>query len=133
MYKLLSITQYTRTRDVILKNLATGTIDSCFDDAMVQSPDNFNFMQVGNDYDCRIVLFGGTKRANVGEWHRYIIEATDVPIGDRTFVKVRKRTDFYYVYQDDVIPYLAAGNFMFESTRKDLVQVGDVVHAGLLD
>ena len=45
------------TRDVILKNIATGTIDECFDESDVFSND-FDFIKTGEKYDCKIYLFG---------------------------------------------------------------------------
>lgn len=34
MHEVIKIKQYDRTRDIILKNTVTGTIDECFDDLM---------------------------------------------------------------------------------------------------
>jgi len=132
MYKLLSINQSQATRTMDLQNIKTQTIDTCFDDSDVVSDKNFDFMEIGKAYECKMLLFGVAHMMGVGEQCECIVLDTDVKLGNKHFVKVRITGDIYYVYQDDVESDLSIGKFMFEYTRKDLIQVNDVLHADLL-
>ena len=58
MYRVISIDTDEMTKKIKIKNLKTGTVDICFDDSEVVSDKNFNFMQIGNEYECKIKLFG---------------------------------------------------------------------------
>ncbi|HDM9267860.1 TPA: hypothetical protein P0409_001894, partial [Listeria innocua] len=59
MYKLLSINDSIATRTMELENINTKKIDTCFDDSSLVSIDNnFDFMEIGKEYDCKIKLFG---------------------------------------------------------------------------
>ena len=41
-----------------LKNLETGALEECFDDSALKSDKNFEFMEIGSTYECKIELFG---------------------------------------------------------------------------
>ena len=58
MYKVIKIIDSQATRDIELKNQATGTVDLCFADSALVSIDNFEFMEEGEKYNCKIELFG---------------------------------------------------------------------------
>ena len=60
MYKLLSASEALMTRYVKLENCETGKIEQCFDDSDLRHEDqrDFWFMQVGEIYECKILLFG---------------------------------------------------------------------------
>ena len=58
MYKVISIDTDEMTKIVKIKNLKTGTVDICFDDSELVSDKNFNFMKIGDKYECKIKLFG---------------------------------------------------------------------------
>ena len=58
MHKVIKINEFAATRMVELQNELTGNIDICFDDSALVSINNFEFMKVGNRYNCFIELFG---------------------------------------------------------------------------
>ncbi len=89
-------------------------------------------MLVGDQYDCKIALFGSVKRMNAGNWCEYTIIDDNVAIGNYLFVKVSCHGDLYYVDQEPVSEYLSVGKFMFDCSRKDLIQVNSTLHDDLL-
>lgn len=132
MFKLLSINQAQATRTVDLQNMETQTIDTCFDDSALVSDDgNFEFMQIGQQYTCKLRLFGSTKNMDSGDWSEYKILTDKVKLGDRLLSKVSKADDIYYVNYESIEKYISVGKFMFDCTRKDLIQVNNVIHADL--
>ena len=132
MYKLLSIKEYEATRDVYLKNVITETTDMCFDDsALVSESDNFDFMEIGKQYECKIRLFGETDISKLGELVECLIVEDNIKVGRAIYVKVKVNNDSYYVDREQAIPFLATGKFKYRYTRKDLIQVGDIMHQDL--
>ena len=135
MYKLLSTKEARVTRFVTLKNTETGTEDYCFDDS--DMPGNghrdFWFMEVGKKYDCKIELFGDAKPSKMGEEvHCYVVRDS-VLVGNRRRVEVKVGEDIYYVPRSDVEDQLKNGEFEYYYTRKDLIQVDNVIHGDYLD
>ncbi|EFR87763.1 hypothetical protein [Listeria marthii] len=132
MYKLLSINESVATRTVELENSNTKTIDTCFDDsALVSFDNNFDFMEIGKEYDCKIKLFGEPTATKSKKSVDCAIIDDNVIVGNALLVKISVNNNIYYVSQEKVIPYLSARKFEFEFTRKDLIQVEDVVHEDL--
>jgi hypothetical protein len=130
MYKLLSKKEYMATRDVVLKNLETGTEDICFDDSDVIGLEfkDFYFMEVGKNYDCKIKLFGDPTESPYAQKALCRVVDDNVPCGTRHLVQVRVGKDIYYVPRSHVENQLSNGSFFYYYTRKDLIQVDDVVH-----
>lgn len=58
MYKLLSIEKNQVTRDLLLENLGNHTHETCFDDSILLDFKNFDFMEIGQIYECKILSFG---------------------------------------------------------------------------
>lgn len=52
MYRVIIIDEDEMTRNIKLENINTGTIDDCFDDSALVSNICFNFMSIGEEYDC---------------------------------------------------------------------------------
>lgn len=130
MYKVIRINESAATRTVELENEITGNRDECFDDSALVSMRNFEFMQLGNSYDCFIKLFGET--VNEGnEKASYCEIISNEIIGYKKYLKVLVGKEVYYVpkikVQDNTKNY-----FYFVYTRKDLIKVNDVVHDDLL-
>lgn len=125
MYKLLFIEESVATRNLELKNLNTDTIDLCFDDAAVTSFENFDFMEINEIYDCKIYLFGELDDA--GENLKYI---KDVTIGSRYLSEVaNEKGDVYYINKIYVSKFINAEKILnYKYTRKDIIQVNNVVH-----
>jgi len=129
MYKLVAVDQSVATREVVLKNQVTKKIDSCFDDsALVSSTSNFEFMKIGQEYDCMVVLFGVARNYGLGEWLECHILDDNVKLNNVRLVKVSVDDNIYYVHRDQVPANSLNGLFMFECTRKDLYKVDDVIH-----
>lgn len=58
MYELKEIINDDVTRFIKLKNMDSGIVEECFDDSAVVSESNFDFMEIGHQYECKIKLFG---------------------------------------------------------------------------
>lgn len=133
MYQVVSFMEYGMTRDVKLKNTKTGTIDTCFDDSELVSCQNFSFMEKNKKYDCKILLFGDEvkQKTNHGTVCCRIL-CRDILVGRCKLIKVLVANDVYYIMQNKIKNITGKSSFWFEYTRKDLVQVDDVVHADFL-
>ena len=129
MHKLISTEQAMMDRYVTLRNMKTGTIDYCFDrsDFPEDKYPGFYFMEIGGQYECKIVLFGSLVSEEGKHTVRCRVLDPDVMIGNCRFVKVGVGEDVYYVYHFRVKDELTNGRFLFRCPRKDLIQVDDVV------
>ena len=133
MYKVISINNAIATRTVKLKNQDTGTVDMCFDDSALISVENFEFMQQGQTYDCKIKLFGNVVDHS-SDNNKYTVVAHQVQIGKKFFSKVLKGQDIYYIstMSMSTIDALTGREIFFDCTRKDLIQVNNVIYSDLL-
>lgn len=134
MHKLISRDEAVMTRFLTLKNLETGTIDECFDDSDVVNLDykDFYFMEDGKDYSCKIELFGDIQRGRVGTEVLCRVLRENVPVGKRWRAEVAVGRDVYYIPQIDVDRLHGKNLFHYYYTRKDLIQVNDVIHGDYL-
>ena len=132
MYELIDIVEDDATRLIKLKNIDTGIIEECFDDSAVVSDNNFDFMQIGQKYECKIKLFGKPLAERTSNSIICKVVNREVVIGQRAMVEVQINNGKYYIPRQKVSEYLAGGSFRFCFTRKDLVQVNNIVHADLL-
>lgn len=130
MYEVLSFIEYMMTRDVILKNTDTGTIDTCFDDSDMSGSKFFDLEQ-GGIYDCKIELFGDeAERGNESGYGKLVcckIIRRNVPVGIMKMVQVLVDNDIYYIDQCEIKDVINKDVFWYEYTRKDLIQVNDMV------
>ena len=129
MHEPISTTQWMVDREITLKNVKTGTIDRCFDhsDFPGDQYPGFYFMEIGGQYECKIVLFGSLASEEGPNTVRCRVLDPDVMVGNCRLVKVGVGEDVYYVYHFRVKDGLAKGRFLFRCPRKDLIQVDDVV------
>lgn len=132
MYRLLEIVEGDATRQVQLENLDTGATELCFDDSALVSDRNFDFMQIGQQYDCKIKLFGKPVLTKTDTSITCKVTRTEVIIGERAFTEVVTSCGMYYVPSKNIAEYLPQGSFEFFCTRKDLVQVNGTIHGDLL-
>ena len=132
MYKLVRIKEAMRTRFLTLENMDTGTVDDCFDDSDVVNDDDFSFMRLGEIYDCKIKLFGNVIDKEVEGSTFCRITDENVMVGKRNLVKVETDEGTYYVLEKNVKDHKEEGYFYFLTTRKDLIQVDDVIHGDYL-
>lgn len=133
MYQLISVNDAMMTRDVWLKNLETGTVDFCFDDsAVVDDKNNFEFMEIGKTYDCKIELFGEKIGKSEKSTICQVLER-NVKVGDGLMVKLKVDADIYYIPENKLRGYGDVKVIDYYYTRKDLIQVDQVVHGDLLN
>ena len=134
MYKMMRTEEYDMTREVVLKNLDTGTEDTCFDysDMAGANHKDFYFMEIGKKYDCKIKLFGD---ANPPEEEKTLCKVVrdNVAVGNGRLVEVSVDGDRYYIPRSDVEDQLKKGEFYYHVLRKDLIQVNNVIHGKYLD
>jgi len=132
MYKVISINDDEMTRDVELINSITGTIDKCFDDSALMSEVNFDFLHIGNEYDCKIKLFGNVVQNMQDKTVLCKVICNNMIIGTKQMVKVLVENDEYYIPTIKIKNVVTLDNFYFKYTRKDLIKVDNVVHPDLL-
>jgi len=99
MYELILVEDDEMTRIVKLRNLDSGTIEECFDDSAVVSDEGFNFMKVGQKYECKIKLFGKVVEEANDKSVLCTIVDRNVIIGTKNMVKITVGDDEYYVPQ----------------------------------
>lgn len=85
-------------------------------------------MEIGKKYDCKILLFGDTKQSSNKEKALCRVVRDNVICGKARLVEVSVDGDRYYVPRRDVTEQLEKGEFYYYYTRKDLIQVDNVVH-----
>lgn len=132
MYEVIDIVDDDATRFIKLKNIDTDIIEECFDDSAVVSDNNFEFMQIGQKYECKIKLFGKPLAERTSNSIICKVVNREVVIGQRAMVEVEINNSKYYVPRQKVSEYLDNDVFHFCFTRKDLVQVNNIIHADLL-
>jgi len=132
MFELVEIKNNDATRFIKLKNMDSGAIEECFDDSAVVSSNNFNFMEIGRQYECKIKLFGNPvcEKANGSVVCRLVDK--NITIGQKLMVEVEVNSNKYYIPQIKVKDFLDNDSFNFSFSRKDLVQVNTIIHADLL-
>lgn len=131
MYKVIKIIDSQATRDIELKNQVTGTVDLCFDDSALVSVDNFEFMEEGRKYNCKIALFGKVVEDRTPECILCKVISEDIIIGNCHLIEITVGKDIYYIFKDNIKN--CGDSFYFYFTRKDLIQVNDTIHPDLLD
>lgn len=129
MHTLLSTKQAMMDRFVTLKNLKTGTEDYCFDRSNFpeDSHPGFYFMKQGGVYNCKILLFGDTNIVDGYPVADCRVLNPNVMFGNCRMVEVAVDADIYYVHYSGVRDVVNNGHFLFQWTRKDLIQVNDVL------
>lgn len=130
MYKVIRFRDATLTRIVELENEETGTRHLCFDDSALVSNNNFEFMKVGQLYNCKIELFGNF--SDQSEGMKCQIIKLNTMIGLRNMTQIMIDDDIFYVCaelpKNDTVNKKIYINF----TRKNLIQVDDVIHKDFL-
>ena len=127
MYRVVEVIDYALTRDVVLKNTETGTIDICFDDSLLASNINFGFLEEGKQYDCKIALLGNIME-NVQKGTILCTIVGKTVIGMREYFKVLVEEDIYYIRSKNISTDASTKQFLFQSFRKDLIEVNGILH-----
>lgn len=132
MYKLLSVNQSVATRTLKLENMSTGTIDVCFDDSALTTFENFGFMEISKEYDCKIALFGDVVEKKNDKSISCRVLDTNVSVGEKILIRVKLCQDIYYLPKGQLENCTENQIIEYSYTRKDLIQVNNVVHGDLL-
>ncbi|MCD7947774.1 MAG: hypothetical protein LUG13_05690 [Oscillospiraceae bacterium] len=132
MHRVISINQAVATRTIQLENIETGTIDMCFDDSSITTYKDFGFIEIGKEYDCKIVLIGDIICGKCNQSVSCEIVDLNAAIGEKTLVQVGVDEDTYYLPRSGLEECIVGERIEYIYTRKDLVQVNDVIHGDLL-
>ena len=132
MYKIIKIRNYAATRDIELQNLNTNTINLCFDDSAVVSYNNFDFIEEGKVYDCKMVLLGNFEHTKSDSNVIVTILESDVLIRNTKYLKVSIDSDIYYILMSDTKNFTLTKYMYYHFTRIDLIQVDNVIHGDCL-
>ena len=133
MYRVTGIKEYAATRDVLLLNEETGTRETCFDDSALLGYENFSFMKQGEHYECKIVLFGRLGLPEESGLLACTVLERRVPLGVRKLAKVQVGQDIYYIPERELKDVGDVGVIYYRSSRRDLIQVDNVLHADCFD
>jgi len=128
MYRVIKINRAVATRTIELLNEITGTQDLCFDDSALVSYSNFDFVAVGKAYDCKIELFGDFTEKKTDSSVEVRVINPKIMIGIKSMLEVQVGKDIYYIPQSDAEKINMNSRLYYEFTRKDLIQVDDVIH-----
>jgi len=131
MYKVVKVNEAVATRTIGLENIETGVSIECFDDSALVSLENFEFMEVGKVYDCKIKLFGSFVDYETTTSVSIRVKE-EIFVGRKMMMKVILDKELYYIPIDNGNE-VSIGNILnFEFTRRDLIQVEDVIHRDYL-
>lgn len=132
MFEVISIAEACMTRYVHLRNCETGVIEHCFDDSDMRDEDKKDFwcMKVGERYECKIMLFGHPLKPDE-EIDEYCMGCRQIgpmeELGLYNIIPVESGGNIYYITDDDDEKIGNIDEFVYVITRKDLVQVDDVI------
>lgn len=132
MYKIIKIRNYAATRDIELQNHNTNTINLCFDDSAVVSYNNFDFIEEGKVYDCKMELLGNFEHTKSDSNVIVTILESDVLIRNTKYLKVSIDSDIYYILMSDTKNFTLTKYMYYHFTRIDLIQVDNVIHGDCL-
>ena len=132
MYKIIKIRNYAATRDIELQNLNTNTINLCFDDSAVVSYNNFDFIEEGKVYDCKMELLGNFEHTKSDSNVIVTILESDVLIRNTKYLKVSIDSDIYYILMSDTKNFTLTKYMYYHFTRIDLIQGDNVIHGDCL-
>ena len=132
MFEVISIAEACMTRYVHLRNCETGAIEHCFDDSDVRDEDqkDFWFMKVGERYECKILLFGRPLKPGEEIDEDCMLCRIIGPmekLGLYNIIPVESGGNYYYISEKDAKNIDFTNEFIFDSSRRDLVQVDDVI------
>ena len=133
MYKVIGFDEAVATRDVFLLNEETGTQETCFDDSALKGYENFSFMKQGERYECKIKLFGRLGLPEDSDLLACTVLERRVPVGVRKLAKVQVGQDIYYILEKELKDVGDVDVIYYSSSRRDLIQVDNVLHADYLD
>ena len=115
-----------------LRNCETGAIEHCFDDSDLRDEDqkDFWFMKVGERYECKILLFGRPLKPGEEIDEDCMLCRIIGPmekLGLYNIIPVESGGNYYYISEKDAKNIDFTNEFIFDSSRRDLVQVDDVI------
>jgi hypothetical protein len=133
MYRVVNVEKCVATDFYDLLNLDTGTLEKgVFDDSGMVSDNNFEFMQKGQTYDCKMELFGDFEDKKTDSNFEVSIVQKSVKIGNTPYFKVMIGKDVYYILESDAENWELKPKMFYGFSRKNLIQVDDMIHADRL-
>jgi len=132
MHEVISIAEACMTRYVHLRNCETGAIEHCFDDSDLcdEGQKDFWFMKVGERYECKILLFGRTLKPGEEIDEDCMLCRIIGPmekLGLYNIIPVESGGSYYYISEKDAKNIDFTNEFIIDSSRRDLVQVDDII------
>ena len=130
-YKLMKTHEYVMTRHIELKSEVTGKIEYCFDDSDLTNSKDFGFMDIGNSYECKLLLFGNL----VDESNSEVIKCTiigEATIGKEEVIELNSDENIYYILKNELKEKKVGDIIYYDFSRIDLVQVNEVIHGRFL-
>ena len=103
-------------------------------------------MRVGENYDCKILLFGiavDLSDEKAMKQRRFLFETTprellicetvdELAVGDRRVLQTTSGGNTYYVTIEDAADLKDKSKFDFRWSRNDIIQVDDIIHPDFL-
>ena len=132
-YRVLKIEKCAITSFLDLQNMESGTEEkNCFDDSRAFGYKDFSFMEEGGVYDCKLALLGEfVDKADQFTKQVRILER-NIAVGTWLFLKASIGRDIYYIPEADANNLDIQPVMQYSFTRKDLIQVDDVIHPDCL-
>ena len=88
-------------------------------------------MKINQQYQCKIKLFGKAVREKTENSAICKVINREIIIVKKPMVEVQIDNDHYYIAKKTIKDFFNDESFYFCCTRKDLIQVDDVVYADL--
>lgn len=125
MFEVTDIDERIMDRDIYLRNILTEKTEECFDNSMGYSDDNnFLFMRIGSNYECKILLIGDQIKEEDGEaYELFFAEEKSIKIGKFNFLRVYLDKEEYYILDNEILFNDEDKYILFDFFRKDLLEV----------
>ncbi|MCL2053028.1 MAG: hypothetical protein FWG90_01105 [Oscillospiraceae bacterium] len=130
MYKVLNVTELQMSREIKLVNISSGKTEEIFV-SKLNSQKEFSFMNVGGTYDCKLLLYGCPSESE----HAMLCSYTNksIILGNAEFFQVKHNDNTYYISKSIFDKVSDKDNFWLHSSRKDLIQVDNIISPGYFD
>lgn len=122
MFYLKEIIKYGVTRDLLLESTESKKVYTVFDDSDLMPDNVFDFLKVGNVYDCKIGIL-----ADVDENGTPFKVISREKIGKMKVMKIQNEVgDLFYIW--DLKSVKTSTTVFIKVIRYDLLAVGNIIH-----
>lgn len=122
MFRLNKITNYQVTRSLIFHSLTTGKDYDVFDDSDLLGENEFAFLSVGEEYECKFCVYGELNET--GNW--YDVVGFEY-VGEVLMVKL-KNTSGDFVYYSKIDGIKLGTKVKIKERRLDLIAVNEIIY-----